>query len=344
MISEQPFGIKDNQQVIEYTIRNATGMFVSILNYGATISKILVPDRLRDLGDVVLGFDNLDGYTQKDNPYFGSLVGRYANRIAKGRFSLDGKTYSLAINNDGNALHGGLVGFDKKIWQVADAKEKQSIQFIYHSPDGEEGYPGNLHVEVTYSLNDGNELEIKYDATTDQATPVNLTNHSYFNLGGSSSDNILDHQVVIYANKYTVKDSTSIPTGELAEVKGTPFDFNEPKLAGKDIASVSGGGYDHNYVLRKSGDELSLGATVYHPQSGRFMEMLTTEPGMQFYTSNFLDGKLKGKDRKAYGKYAALCLEAQHFPDSPNQPLFPNTILRPGEKYHQTTIYRFSIK
>jgi aldose 1-epimerase len=344
-MNQLPFGKVDNQEVTEYTLRNSTGMFVSILDYGATVSKILVPDKLRDLADVVLGFDNIEGYLQTNNPYFGSLVGRYANRIANARFELDGQTYTLAANNNGNALHGGLKGFDKMIWKRSPEQPgKQSLRFFYDSKDGEEGYPGNLHVEVVYSLNDGNEFKIEYSATTDKATPVNLTNHSYFNLSGSLSNDILHHELTLHADKYTVVNDKLIPTGELADVKGTPFDFNERKVIGTEIGKVPGGGYDHNYVLRKNGDELSLTASLYDPLSGRFMEMFTTEPGVQFYSGNFLDKTLKGKNGKPYGKHAGLCLEAQHFPDSPNQPAFPNTILRPGETYRQTTIYKFSIR
>jgi aldose 1-epimerase len=344
-MNQLPFGKIDDHDVIEFTIKNGSGTFVSVLNYGATVSKLLVPDKLGDLADVVLGFDTIDGYRQKDNPYIGALVGRYANRIANAKFELDGQTYTLAANNNGNALHGGLKGFDKMIWQLSpDQPAKQGLKLFYYSADGEEGYPGNLHVEVTYTLNDGNELKIEYTATTDKATPVNLTNHSYFNLSGNLAEDILAHELTLHADKYTVVNKTLIPTGELAAVKDTAFDFNEPKVIGKDIGKISGGGYDHNYVLRKQGPPLSLTAGVYDPLSGRFMEMFTTEPGVQLYTGNFLDRTLKGKNGRLYGKHAGMCLEAQHFPDSPNQPAFPSTILRPGETYRQTTVYKFSIR
>jgi aldose 1-epimerase len=345
MMNQLPFGKIDNQEITEFTIRNATGMFVSILDYGATVSKILAPDRTGDLADVVLGFETIDGYLQKNNPYIGSLVGRYANRIANAKFELDGQSYTLAANNNSNALHGGLKGFDKMIWKLApEQPDKQGVKFFYDSKDGEEGYPGNLHVEVTYSLNDGNEFKIEYTAVTDKATPVNLTNHSYFNLSGSLASDILGHELTLHADKYTVVNKVLIPTGELADVKGTPFDFNEPKVIGKEIDKVSGGGYDHNYVIRKEGPPPALTAGLYDPLSGRYMEMFTTEPGVQFYSGNFLDKTLKGKNGRLYGKHAGLCLEAQHFPDSPNQPSFPDTILRPGNIYRQTTVYKFSIR
>jgi aldose 1-epimerase len=344
-MNQLPFGEIDNQQITEYTIKNSTGMYVSILNYGATVSKLLVRDKLNDLADVVLGFDTIDGYRHKNNPYIGSLVGRYANRIANAKFELDGKTYTLAGNNNGNALHGGLKGFDKMIWQLSpDQPPKQGLKLFYDSADGEEGYPGNLHVEVTYTLNDGNEFKIDYSATTDKPTPVNLTNHSYFNLSGNMAEDILAHELTLHADRYTVVNNTLIPTGDLAEVKNTAFDFNQRKVIGTDIGKISGGGYDHNYVIRKQGFEPSLTAELYDPLSGRFMEMFTTEPGVQLYTGNFLDKTLKGKNGRLYGKHAGMCLEAQHFPDSPNQPSFPTTILRPGDTYRQTTVYKFSIR
>jgi aldose 1-epimerase len=344
-MNQLPFGKIDNEEIIEYTLRNSTGMFVSILNYGATVSKMLVPDKLRDLADVVLGFDNIEGYLQKNNPYIGSLVGRYANRIANAKFELEGQTYTLATNNNGNSLHGGLKGFDKMIWKLSpDQPAKQGLKLYYDSKDGEEGYPGNLHVEVVYTLNDGNEFKIEYTATTDKPTPINLTNHSYFNLSGSLANDILHHELTLQADKYTVVNNTLIPTGELADVKGTGFDFNQPKVIGSQIGAIAGGGYDHNYVLRKKDKELALTATLYDPLSERFMEMYTTEPGVQFYSGNFLDSTLRGKNGKMYGKHAGLCLEAQQFPDSPNQPTFPDSIVRPGETYHQTTVYTFSIR
>ena len=276
-MNQQIFGKAGTQDVLEITLRNATGMFVSILNYGATVSKILAPDKNRDLGDVVLGFDTFEGYTQKGNPYIGSLVGRYANRIANSRFSIDGQTYQLASNNNGNALHGGLQGFDKVFWTIAAGQDSaQSLKLTYQSPDGEEGYPGNLNAEVVYTLNDGNEFKIEYTATTDKPTPVNLTNHSYFNLSAGKSATILDHELTLNADRYTVVSELLIPTGELRNVKETPFDFLSPKPIGKHIEDA--GGYDHNYVLRKKDNELSLAASLYDPLSGRHMEMHTTEP------------------------------------------------------------------
>ncbi|MEJ7766338.1 MAG: aldose epimerase family protein, partial [Chitinophagaceae bacterium] len=304
--------------------------------------NILVPDKSGETGDVVLGFDSLSGYLQTGNPYFGALVGRYANRIANGKFSLEKNSYTLAANNNGNALHGGLKGFDKVVW-TAEPAEK-SLALTYDSKDGEEGYPGNLHAQVIYSLTDDNELKIEYTASTDKPTPVNLTNHSYFNLSAGKSQTIENHEVILNAEKYTIVNDKLIPTGQHPAVKGTPMDFTSTKPIGKELASVKGG-YDHNFVLNKSGNELSPAASVYDPSSGRLMEVTTTQPGIQFYTGNFLDGSLTGtKNGAKYVKHAGFCLETQHFPDSPNQPDFPNTILKPRETYHHTTIYKFSTK
>jgi aldose 1-epimerase len=342
-MNTQTFGQIDNNNVTQYTLTNPAGMIVKIINYGGIITNIMVPDKNGNMGDVVLGYDSISGYRQEGNPYFGCLVGRYANRIANARFTLDGKSYTLAANNDGNTLHGGTKGFDKAIWN-ASAEGNNSVKLIYDSKDGEEGYPGNVHAEVVYTITDNNELKIDYTATTDKPTPVNLTNHSYFNLSSGKSPTILDHEVTLNADKYTIVNKKLIPTGKHPDVKGTPMDFTSPKKVGKEIASVEGG-YDHNYVLNKSGNGLSVAASVYDSVSGRIMEMSTTEPGVQFYSGNFLDGTLKNtKTGMTYGKHAGLCLEAQHFPDSPNQPSFPNTILKPGETYKQTTIYKFSTR
>ena len=341
-IKGTPYGTADGQEVRQYTLQNASGMIVRVLNYGGYVTNIIVLDRQGNKGDVVLGFDSLAGYLQTGNPYMGCIVGRYANRIAKGQFILDGKTYKLAGNNDGNALHGGLKGFDKVIWAVQPEGDS-SLLLSYTSKDGEEGYPGNLQVSVKYTLTTDNALRIDYNATTDKATPVNLTNHSYFNLSSGKDSTILGHTLMINADKYTAVDQKLIPTGELPAVKGTAMDFTKPAVIGTDIAKVAGG-YDHNWVLNKNGDSLSLAATLFHDSTGRFMEVFTTQPGVQCYTGNFLNGTLTGKGGMKYVKHAGLCLETQHFPDSPNRPDFPNTILKPGEKYQQTTIYKFSVR
>ena len=342
-IAQKTFGVIGKDTIIQYTITNPAGMQVSILNYGGTVTNIWVPDRDKQLGDVVLGFDSLSGYLQKDNPYFGCLVGRYANRISKGSFVLDNATYQLPLNNNGNSLHGGLVGLDKVIWAVTRQEGDSSIQLQYTSKDGDQGFPGNLKITVTYTLTPQNALEIAYAAVTDKATPVNLTNHSYFNLSAGKASNILEHTLMIDADKFTEVNEQLIPTGMLPLVKESPMDFTLPKKVGRDIAKVKGG-YDHNWVLNRDAPGLKLAATVYDSTSGRYLEVLTTEPGIQFYTGNFLDGTLKGKGQQVYGKNAALCLETQHFPDGPNQPGFPNTILKPGETYEQVTKYVFSVK
>ena len=339
--SKQLYGMVGSDSVFQYTLANAKGMLVKILNYGGTITDIMVPDKKGEMGDVVLGFDSLGGYLQKDNPYFACLVGRYANRIANAKFTLDGKTYSLYNNDHGNSLHGGLKGFDKVIWKVKDHNQPM-LALEYNSKDGEEGYPGNLTAIVVYSLTDNNELKIDYRATTDSPTPVNLTNHCYFNLSAGKDSTILDHVLMLDANKYTEVNDKLIPTGKLPDVKGTPMDFTKAKKVGQDIDKVPGG-YDHNWVLNKKGNSLQMIGSLYHPASGRYMEVFTTQPGIQFYTGNFLHG-LKGRNGEVYQQHAALCLETQHYPDSPNQPSFPNTILKPGETFHQTTIYKFSVK
>ena len=342
-ITEKPFGNYYNAPVTEYTLTNSSGMQASILNYGGTITKLMVPDRNGKMGDVVLGFETFGGYMQKKDPYIGALVGRYANRIANAKFTMDGKTYKLAPNNFGNSLHGGNVGFDKVIWNTEKIGDS-SLKLTYQSKDGEEGYPGNLNVQVIYTLGADNSLKIDYTATTDQATPVNLTNHSYFNLSAGKDSTVLDHVLKLDADKYTPVNDQLIPTGQIANVKGTPLDFTTPKPIGKDMGSVKGG-FDHNWILNKRGTELQEAATVYDPGSGRYMEVLTTQPGIQFYSGNFLNGDLQlTKEGQIYIPHSGLCLETQHYPDSPNEPSFPNTILRPGETYRQTTVYKFSVK
>lgn len=342
-LTQAPYGTVDGAAITQYTITNGNGMIVKLINYGATVTDVITLDKNQTRGNVVLGFDSLSGYLQKGNPYFGCVVGRYGNRIANGKFSVDGKTYSLAKNNNGQSLHGGLKGFDKVVWTGA-ANSDSSVKLTYTSKDGEEGYPGNLQVEVTYTLTSDNELKIDYSATTDKATPVNLTNHSYWNLSAGADSTILDHELSLKADSFTAVNGVLIPTGKNPAVKGTPMDFNTAKAIGKEIAQVDGG-YDHNFVLAKTGNNLELAGTVYHAASGRFMEVFTTEPGIQFYSGNFLKGDLTHtRDGKKYIKHAGLCLETQHYPDSPNQPTFPNTILKPGDTYHHTTVYKFSAK
>ena len=312
---------------------------VKITNYGGIVTEIITPDKDGKPGNVALGFDNLDQYLA-GHPNFGALIGRFGNRIAKGSFELDGETYSLAINNGNNTLHGGIIGFDDVVWnaEIVETENGEGLQLKYLSVDMEEGYPGNLAVTVLYELVD-NDLEITYWATTDKATPVNLTHHSYFNLAGEGT--ILDHELMIKASHYTPVDDEMIPTGEIAPVEGTAFDFRKTKTIGRDIGQTEGG-YDHNYVLDQEGEGLELLARLTDPKTGRTMEVLTTEPGMQLYTGNFLDGTLIS-DGTAYVKQFGLCLETQHFPDSPNQPNFPSTILRPGEEYYTKTVYRFGV-
>jgi aldose 1-epimerase len=347
-VSKALFGKTADGTPIEiYTLRNNNGATAKIMTYGAILTELHVPDAHGKLGDVVLGFDTLQGYLD-GHPYFGSNAGRVANRIAKGRFSLDGAEYKLATNNGPNTLHGGLKGFDKVVWKAGPAAaDGPSVNLTYRSPDGEEGFPGNLTVSLTYTLTFRNELRISYGAWTDKATPVNLAHHSYFNLGGPESGDVLGHEVTIFADKYTPVDDTLIPTGKIAPVRGTALDFTTPHTIGERIGELKGdpGGYDHNYVLRSGGSkEPTLAARVTEPKSGRVLEVLTTEPGLQFYTGNFLDGKLKGKDGVIYKRHAGFCMEAQHFPDSVNQLDFPSVILRPGQSYAQTTMYRFSTK
>jgi aldose 1-epimerase len=337
----------DGTAVDQYMLTNANGMKAKIISYGAIVTELHVPDRNGKFEDVVLGFGDLQGYLA-GHPFFGAIAGRVANRVAKGKFTLDGKEYKLAINNGPNSLHGGLKGFDKHVWKALNTGNSKAIGFklTYLSPDGEEGYPGNLSTTLTYTLTNENELRIDYAATTDKATPVNLTNHSYFNLAGPASGNILDHELMLEADAYTPSDETLIPTGEIKAVKGTPLDFTTPTPIGARLDQLTGEprGYDHNFVLRSGGKELALAARVRDPKTGRVLEMYTTEPGVQLYTSNFLDGKLKGKGGVVYRKHQAFCLEAQHFPDSVNHPNFPSVILRPGKTYKQTTVYKFSAK
>jgi len=347
-VSRAAFGkLADGTAVESFTLRNAHGIEVRAITYGAIIVSLRVPDRAGKFGDIVLGNDDLAGYVDKP-AYFGAVVGRYGNRIAKGRFTLDGKTYTLATNNGPNHLHGGVRGFDKVVW-TADppAAGATSVTFRYTSADGEEGYPGKLSARVTYTLTDKNELTFEYSATTDKATPINLTQHSYFNLGTPGSD-ILGHELTLEADRYTPVDATLIPTGQLASVSGTPFDFRKPTAIGARIAQDDeqlkrGGGYDHNFVLTAAGDGLRRAGRLADPGSGRTMEILTTEPGIQFYSGNFLDGTIKGKGGVVYKYRSGLCLETQHFPDSPNQPSFPSTILRPGKEYHSKTTLVFGV-
>lgn len=343
-LTKQAFGQTPEGTAVDlYTLTNGNGLTMKVTNYGGIITSLITPDQNSTPGDVVLGFDSLAGYFQKGVPYFGALVGRYGNRIAKGRFTLDGVTYKLATNNGPNHLHGGLKGFDKVVWQAEEVSgdEGPGLKLTYRSKDGEEGYPGNLTATVVYTLTKDGAVKIDYTAETDKATPVNLTNHSYFNLSAGQEPTILKHEITINADKYTVVDDNLIPTGELKPVKGTPFDFTTAHVIGERIAQVKGG-YDHNYVLNHPASQSALSVKVYDPSSGRVMEVFTDQPGVQFYTGNFLDGSLTGKDKKPYAKNAGLCLETQHFPDSPNQSTFPTTILKPGEKWHSTTLYKFS--
>lgn len=328
------------------TLTNSKGVTVKIINYGGSITEIWVPDKDGKLADVNLGFEDMKGWEGPNNPFFGCLVGRYSNRIAKGKFTLDGKEYTLAKNNGPNTLHGGVKGFNKAVWAIKKVVDGQLV-LTHDSPDGDEGYPGNLKAEVTYTLTDANELRIDYTATTDKPTVINLTNHAYFNLAGHNAGDILGHEVTLKAAKITPTDATLIPTGKIESVTGTPFDFTKAKKIGADIAKIKADpvGYDINYVLDAGKSESPvLGAIVHEPKSGRVMEMLTTEPGVQFYTGNFLNGSAKGKNGAVYNQYAGFCLEAQHFPDSPNQPAFPSVVLMPGKTYKQTTVYRFSTK
>jgi aldose 1-epimerase len=345
-VTKMDFGkTTDGDPVTLYTLTNGK-VTAKVMTYGALLTELHVPDRGGKPADVVLGFDNLQGYLA-GHPYFGATIGRVANRIAGGKFTLKGKEYTLAKNDGPNTLHGGLKGFDKVAWkaEVVDSPSGVAVRFTYRSPDGEEGFPGNLTASVTYTLTGQNELRLDYTATTDQATPVNLTNHSYFNLAGPGSGPILGHELMLAADQYTPVDDTLIPTGQTAPVKGTPLDFTSPTAIGARIDQLKGepGGYDHNFVLR-GGGALPLAARAYDPRSGRVLEMFTTEPGVQFYSGNFLDGKLTGKGGIAYKKHQGFCLEAQHFPDSVHHPNFPSVVLEPGKTYTQTTVYKFSAR
>ncbi|MDF9834210.1 aldose 1-epimerase [Ereboglobus sp. PH5-5] len=357
-ITMTPFGtLPDGRAAQLYTLTNIQGSKVAITNYGGIVVRVIVPDREGNLADVVLGYNDVSDYT-KDSPYFGALIGRYGNRIAKGRFTLDGRTHKLATNNDPGglpcSLHGGNAGFDKALWDATPVAEKDTtgLRLHYVSKDGEEGFPGNLDVTVTYWFNNKNELRIEYAATTDKATPVNLTNHSYFNLRGEGTGNILGHVLTLNASTYTPVDKGLIPTGEIASVAGTPFDFTTPHGIGERIRQkheqlTFGGGYDHNWILDRGNAGarvLVKAAEVFEPVTGRVLEVLTSEPAIQFYCGNFLGGSNIGKSRRPYEKHSGFCLETQHSPDSPNQPRFPSTILRPGTRYETTTTFRFSTR
>jgi aldose 1-epimerase len=351
MITKEKFGVAPSGETIYiYTLVNSSGTKARIINYGAILQSLIVADRDKKFADVVLGFDSLDQYF-KPNPFFGAIVGRYGNRLDKAKFTLDGTTYQLSANERKNQLHGGFKGFDKRIWNSEEVHSKHgpAVKLTYHSADKEEGYPGNLDISVTYTLTDENELRIDYHAVTDKPTVLNPTHHSYFNLSGSFSNTILDEKLWIDADKFTPINNESIPSGELTDVSNTPMDFRQPFMIGERINSddmqiKNAKGYDHNWVLNNNNGKVRKVATVYDKLSGRFMEVLTDQPGIQFYSGNFLDGSLKGKGGTPIRHRTALCLETQHFPDSPNHANFPSTVLRPGEVYTQTTIYRFSAK
>jgi aldose 1-epimerase len=352
-ITKRTWGAVGDQPVDLYTLTNSRRMRVKISNYGGIIQSIRVPDRRGRMGNVALGFDSLQEYVS-DSPYFGCITGRYANRIDDGRFTLDGVQYQLATNNGPNHLHGGNVGFDKRIWQATEERSGNSVglRLTYTSPAGEESYPGTLTTAVTYTLTNRNAIRIDYHATTDAPTIVNLTNHSYFNLAGEGSGTIAGHRLQLNASRYTPVDETLIPTGELAPVAGTPFDFRQPTAIGARIRTshpqiVIGQGYDHNFVLNRpdaDDDSMIRAARVLEPRSGRVLEIRTTEPGIQFYSGNFLDGTLVGTSGRVYRQTDGFALETQHFPDSPNKPQFPSIVLRPGEQYETTTVYRFSTR
>ncbi|TDD86701.1 galactose mutarotase [Actinomadura darangshiensis] len=351
-IAKEAFGaLPDGTKIERYTLGSGHGMKARILTYGGTVQSLDVPDRRGRSGNIALGFGTLDGYLSDafttENPYFGALIGRYGNRIGGARFALDGKTYKLPANDGDNSLHGGAKGFDKRVWKAHPVKDKDgvSLSLTYVSPDGEEGYPGTLRTTVTYTVTRGNDLRIRYQATTDKPTVVNLTNHTYFNLAGEGSGDTYDHKIQINASRYTPVDSTLIPTGELASVHGTPLDFTRPHTIGERIRDghqqmVYGRGYDHNFVLDGTG--MKLAARVTAPATGRVMEVRTDQPGLQFYSGNFLTGRLVGTGGTMYRQGDGFCLETQHFPDSPNKPQFPSTTLRPGQTYDSTSVYSFS--
>ena len=346
-IEKSDFGkTKDGEAVELYTLTNKNGVVAKIATYGATLTELWVPGKDGQKANVVLGFDNLKQY-QEQSPFFGATTGRIANRIAKGKFTIDGKEYQVATNNGPNHLHGGPKGFDKQIWRAEPSQTSKGpgVRFTYVSPDMDQGFPGKLNTEVTYTLTNDNEVRIDYKATTDKTTIVNLTNHSYFNLHGSGSGkDVLDHVLTLHADSYTPVDATLIPTGEIKPVKNTPFDFTTPKPIGRDIAQTPGtpNGYDHNFVINGKPGELRPAARVSDPDTGRVMEVRTTEPGVQLYTGNFLDGKVTGNGGKPFRKHDGFCLETQHFPDSVNRPNFPSTLLKPGETYTSTTVFKFS--
>ena len=346
-VTRMEFGkLPDGRSIDRFTLTNSSGMQVQAITWGAIITSIRVPDRNGRIDDVVLGYDTLDPYVRNPS-YFGAIVGRYANRIANGKFTLDGKEYILATNNRPNHLHGGVKGFDKQVWdaRVGDTTREAAVSFTYRSMDGEEGYPGTVNTTVSYTLTDKNELIVDYRATTDKATPFNLSQHSYFNLTGASRD-VLDHEVTIFADRYTPTDTTLIPTGELASVGGTPFDFRKPTNIGARINDNNpqlrqASGYDHNYVINRQGAGLVPAARVVDPMTGRTLEVSTTEPGMQFYTANTLNAA--GKAGRTYQKYFAFCLETEHYPDSPNKPQFPSSIIRPGTEFSSRSVYMFGV-
>jgi len=339
--------LADGQEVDRYTLTNAKGMSIGVMGLGATLVSIKAPDRDGKPGEVTLGFDTLDGYTGKGNPFFGCTTGRYANRIAKGKFTLDGKEYTLATNNGENHLHGGLKGIDKAVWKAVPSvgPDGPSVAFTHSSPDGDEGYPGKLDLTVAYTLTNDNEVRIDYTATSDKATPINLTNHAYFNLAGAGSGSILDHELTLHCDQFLPVDQGAIPTGELQPVADTPMDFTTSTAIGKRIKDVGGEpvGYDHCYVIREADKSPAPCAVVYEPKTGRVMEVFTTEPGVQLYTGNYLKG-VEANGGAKIEQHHGFCLETQHFPDSPNQPKFPSTILKPGETYRQVTVYKFSAK
>lgn len=347
-IKSEPFGKTPDDTPVElFTITNKNGVTVQITNYGGIITTLIVPDKDGNFEDVVLGYYTLDKYIEK-SPHFGCLVGRFGNRIANGKFTLDGVEYNLFINNGPNSLHGGKIGFDKKVWtpEMVEMDNGAGLRLTYLSPDGEENYPGNLNVEAMYVLNDENELILTFKATTDKKTVLNLTHHSYFNLKGHGNGDILDHEIRFNSKQIVAIDSTSIPLGPLMDVSNTPFDFRQAKTIGQDINAdhkqiKNGGGYDHAFVVDGYDETLKLASVVKEPVTGRIMEVWTTEPSVQFYTGNFLDGSITGKDGKVYQKRYGFCLETQHYPDSPNHPEYPTTVLKPGDVYEQTTIYKF---
>ena len=350
-VESKPFGTHDGRPITLYKLTNSHGVEVDAMNYGGIIVSIRVPDRKGEFADIVLGHETLEGY-MPNPPYIGAIVGRYANRIANGTFTLDGETYTLPKNDGSNTLHGGVTRtFDKVVWDAEPLKGANGVAFSYLSKDGEEGFPGNLKVKVTYTLTDGNALLIDYQATTDKSTPINLSQHSYFNLKGEGNGDILDHEIMINADRFTPVDKNLIPTGELRPVKGTPFDFTKPEKIGARIDDnyeqlVLGHGYDHNFVLNSKPDQNGevLAARAHDPSSGRVMEVWTTQPAVQFYTGNFLDGTVTGKQGHVYKRRYAFCLETQHYPDSPNHAAFPTTILKPGETFHSKTVFKFSAK